>query len=204
MGVAAVRAGATPLLSLLLDLSLGDPPNHYHPVAWMGTAIARAEGRAPKRGRGARFGYGAAVTMGGALAVAALGIAAHEVGHVVQHQRSYVPLMFRNGFFPAANIGSNMAIPLFIIGMLFASPMLMNIGIFAFAFAVVFHIITLPVEFDASGRAIKLLEKGSYLDEKGLAGAKAVLSAAALSYLAATAMAILQLIRLLILRGRND
>lgn len=136
--------------------------------------------------------------------VAALGIAAHEVGHAIQHHKTYVPLMFRNGFFPVANIGSTMALPLFFIGILFSLPMLMNLGIFVFTFAVIFHIITLPVEFNASGRALQLLEKGQYLDKQGLQGAKAVLSAAALTYLAATAMAIMQLIRLLILRGRND
>jgi len=136
--------------------------------------------------------------------VAALGIAAHEVGHVLQHQKAYWPLMVRNRFFPAANIGSTLAFPLFVLGFFFAIPILMNIGILIFTFAVAFQVITLPVEFDASGKALQLLEKGRYLDAQGLQGAKAVLSAAALTYIAATAMAVLQLIRLLILRDRRD
>jgi len=140
----------------------------------------------------------------GSNSVAALGIAAHEVGHALQHACGYQPLMFRNHFFPVANIGSTLAIPMFFIGILFSMPFLMDLGILAFTLAVAFHAVTLPVEFDASGRALQLLEKGQYLDAPGLRGAKKVLSAAALTYIAAAAMAVLQLIRLLVLRGQRD
>ncbi len=140
----------------------------------------------------------------GSNSVAALGIAAHEVGHALQHKTAYQPLMFRNHFFPVANIGSTLAIPMFFVGILFSMPFLMDLGILAFTLAVAFHAVTLPVEFDASGRALQLLEKGQYLDAKGLYGAKKVLSAAALTYIAAAAMAVLQLLRLLVLRGQRD
>lgn len=139
--------------------------------------------------------------------LAALGIAAHEAGHAMQHGDGYVPLTFRNNIFPAANIGSRMAIPLFFIGFLFAEAgmnWLMDVGILFFAFAVVFQLVTLPVEFNASSRAVALLEGSGYISREEVGPTRQVLNAAALTYIAAAAVAISQLLRLLILRGRRD
>lgn len=136
--------------------------------------------------------------------VAALGIVAHEVGHAIQDARSYLPLKIRNSVVPAANIGSGLAFPLFFIGLLANLPFLMDIGIIFFSLAVAFSVVTLPVEFNASRRAIRILADGRYLNEKEIPFAKKVLSAAALTYVAATAMAVLNLVRLVILRGARD
>ncbi|MCP4640129.1 MAG: zinc metallopeptidase [bacterium] len=136
--------------------------------------------------------------------IAALGIAAHEVGHAIQHARAYSPLSWRSAIYPVSSIGSTLAFPLFFIGMLVRTPMLMNIGIAVFTFAVAFTLITLPVEFNASRRALKALNTGGYLDEDEMAGARKVLSAAAMTYVAAAAMAAAQLLRMIILaRGRD-
>lgn len=136
--------------------------------------------------------------------VAALGVAAHEVGHAIQHDTGYIPLGIRNTLVPVANIGSQAAIPLFFLGLIFSWPFLMDLGIIVFFGAVVFQIITLPVEYNASGRALALLESGGYLTREELEPARQVLNAAALTYVAATAMAIAQLLRLLMLRDRRD
>lgn len=136
--------------------------------------------------------------------VAALGIVAHEIGHAVQDAKSYVPLRLRNSFVPVAGFGSGLAFPLFFVGLIAGLPFLMDIGIIFFAAAVVFSVITLPVEFNASSRAIRILSDGRYLTDKEIPLAKKVLSAAALTYVAATTMAVLNLVRLLILRGSRD
>ena len=139
--------------------------------------------------------------------IAALGIAAHEAGHALQHQAGYAPFQFRNMIYPLANFGSTLAFPLFFIGLLFSRKgpsMLMDIGILLFAAAVLFSVITLPVEFDASRRALALLRDGGYLRGTELDGAKKVLSAAALTYIAATTMAVLQLLRMVMLRNSRD
>jgi uncharacterized protein len=136
--------------------------------------------------------------------VAALGIAAHEAGHAIQHNAGYAPLQWRHGFFPVANIGSNLALPLFIIGLFMHSGILMDIGIWFFTGAVLFQLITLPVEFNASSRALVLLENGSYLERNEISSARKVLNAAALTYVAAAAVALMHLIRLLILRNSRD
>lgn len=139
--------------------------------------------------------------------LAALGIAAHETGHALQHHVHYAPLQFRNGFFPVANIGSTLAFPLFFIGLLTSSrgpSLLMDLGILLFAAAVLFSVVTLPVEFNASRRAISILRMQGFLDGEEIGGARKVLSAAALTYLAATAMAIFQLVRLLLIRNSRD
>ncbi len=136
--------------------------------------------------------------------VAALGVAAHEAGHALQHHVSYAPLNVRNGIFPVANLGSQLAFPLFIAGFFFRSGFMMDIGIWLFIGAVVFQLITLPVEFNASRRALVQLESGSYLTRDEIGGAQKVLSAAALTYVAATAVALMHLVRLLILRGSSD
>jgi Zn-dependent membrane protease YugP len=138
------------------------------------------------------------------FSVAALGVAAHEAGHAIQHRVNYAPLKFRNGLFPVANIGSQMALPLFVIGLLFRSGFMMDIGIWLFVAAVAFQIVTLPVEFNASKRALVQLEAGGYLERDEIEPARKVLSAAALTYVAATAVAVMHLIRLLLLRGSSD
>jgi Zn-dependent membrane protease YugP len=137
--------------------------------------------------------------------LAALGIAAHEIGHAAQHANSYVPLAVRNSLVPIANIGGNLAFPLFFIGLFIQSGWLVDLGVILFAAAVAFQLITLPVEFNASNRAMAMLEGHGYLSRvEELQGARKVLSAAALTYIAATAVALLQLVRLLLLRGRRN
>ncbi|MCL4425215.1 MAG: zinc metallopeptidase [Firmicutes bacterium] len=136
--------------------------------------------------------------------VAALGVAAHEVGHAIQHDTGYLALGIRNSLVPVANFSSQAAIPLFFLGFFFRWPSLMDIGIVVFFAAVVFQIITLPVEYNASGRALALLEDGGFLTREEMGPARQVLNAAALTYVAATAMAVAQLLRLLVLRDRRD
>ncbi len=135
--------------------------------------------------------------------LAALGIAAHETGHAVQHASGYFALNLRNSFFPLAQLGSSMAMPLFLLGFLFAGTMgvLMDIGILLFLFAVLFQVITLPVEYNASSRAVQLLAENGLIVRDEEAGVRSVLSAAALTYVAATAVAVSSLLRLLLLRG---
>ena len=135
--------------------------------------------------------------------LAALGVAAHETGHAIQHATRYSPLALRSTILPAANLGSMLAIPLFIIGMMMQSSMLVDAGIILFIGAVAFTLITLPVEFNASRRAMAQLSAGGYLTSNEVSGAKSVLSAAALTYVAAAAMAVMQLIRLIMIRN-ND
>jgi len=136
--------------------------------------------------------------------VAALGIAAHEVGHAIQHAQLYSPLVLRNVVYPVCNVGSMLAWPLLIIGLIASMPMLLKAGILLFAFSVFFTVLTLPVEFDASSRALRALAGGGYLAEDELAGARKVLNAAALTYVAAAAMAITQLIRLLVIAHARE
>jgi hypothetical protein len=140
--------------------------------------------------------------------IASIAVAAHEIGHVLQDHQGYVPLKFRSGFAPVAGIGSSLAMPLFFIGLLFGprmpfSSVLMDLGILFFAGAVLFHFVTLPVEFDASKRALRQLTESGAVMPQEVAGAKQVLDAAALTYVAAAAMAALQLLRLLVLRGNR-
>jgi len=136
--------------------------------------------------------------------IAALGIAAHEVGHAVQHARLYGPLALRNVIYPVCGIGSNLAFPLFFIGLLFNFGMLMQVAVALFTLAVFFTLLTLPVEFDASRRALRVLATGGYLTGDELTGARKVLTAAAMTYVASAAMAIMQLVRMMLLsRGRN-
>lgn len=131
--------------------------------------------------------------------LAALGVAAHEVGHAVQHSRRYAPMALRQALVPAANIGSYAAWPLLIAGLLLSMPLLVDIGIAVFGIAVLFQLITLPVEYNASHRGLELLRDGGFLQEEEIAGARKVLSAAALTYLSATLMAVLQLLRLILI-----
>lgn len=136
--------------------------------------------------------------------LASVSVAAHEVGHAIQHASGYVPLRLRHSILPVTSLGSWAAFPLFFIGFLFQTPFLMDIGILFFAGVVVFHVVTLPVEFDASNRAMKQLQSHGFLTGTEVTGAKKVLNAAALTYVAATAMAALQLLRLLVVRGMVD
>ena len=135
--------------------------------------------------------------------LAAIGVAAHEAGHALQHNHGYAPLVLRSVMVPAVRIGSAMAWPIFILGLIFSFPLLMDIGIVAFSLAVLFSLITLPVELNASGRAVRILAEGHYLTESEVLDAKKVLNAAALTYVAAALASILQLVRLLVLRGRR-
>ena len=135
--------------------------------------------------------------------IAAQGIAAHEIGHAIQDSLKYFPLVLRGNLVPVSNIGSSMAMPLFLIGFIFSFPGLMEVGIIAFSLAVLFQIITLPVEFNASKRAIKMLSIGNIHSEEETVLVKKVLDAAALTYVAATAVAVVQLLRLIILRNRR-
>lgn len=140
--------------------------------------------------------------------VAAVGVAAHECGHAIQHQVNYIPLNLRSAIVPVANIGSTLAWPLILIGLLFSgssSNLFIQLGIAAFSFAVLFQLVTLPVEFNASRRALVMLEDMHILNETELPKTRRVLRAAALTYVASAAAAILQLLRLIILfGGRND
>ena len=131
--------------------------------------------------------------------IAAIGVAAHEVGHAIQHHEAYSPLIFRNSIVPVVNISSSASMPLFIIGLLMANSLLVNIGIMLFTGALVFHLVTLPVEINASSRALKLLEQTHTLSPDELSGAKKVLTAAAWTYIAAALMSVLQLIRLILI-----
>ena len=146
----------------------------------------------------------------GSTSVAAIGVAAHECGHAIQHAKGYFPLNLRTWFVPVANFGSKLAWPLILIGLLInsqSSQMIINGGIFLFSFAVIFQLITLPVEFNASRRALFLLEEQGILSQQELPYTRKVLGAAALTYVASAASAILQLLRIIMLYGgrrRND
>ncbi len=129
--------------------------------------------------------------------VAAVGVAAHECGHVLQHYEGYAPLKFRTALVPAANIGSELGVPMILIGVLLgANSTLVTIGIWVFALAVLFQIVTLPVEFNASHRAVQILDRQGILAGEEVRQCRKVLNAAALTYVAAAAASILQLLRL--------
>lgn len=136
--------------------------------------------------------------------IAALGIAAHEAGHAIQQAEHYPFLKLRTAVVPVVNIGSSLSWPIFFMGLLFSWEPLMMLGILLFASVVLFTLITLPVEFDASRRALKMLSSGGYLTQSELGGARQVLSAAALTYVASFVSAALQLLRLLTLARRRD
>ena len=144
----------------------------------------------------------------GSASVAAIGVAAHECGHAAQHATGYAPLKFRGALVPAANFGSTLAWPLILIGLFLRSDtavIFINMGILLFSAAVLFQLVTLPVEFNASSRAVKVLETTGMLYPEEIRQTKAVLGAAALTYVASAASAILQLLRLILLfGGRND
>lgn len=150
----------------------------------------------------------------GVSSVAAVSVACHEAGHALQHAKGYVPLKLRNSIVPAVNFASRLAWPMIIIGILLLSAgsyemgyfgmLLLDIGIIGFAGVVVFHAVTLPVEFNASRRAIDKMEELGLVAAEDIPGSKKVLRAAALTYVAALAMAVMNLLRILAIRGRND
>ena len=140
----------------------------------------------------------------GQCSVAAVGVAAHECGHAIQHARGYAPLQFRSALVPVANFGSMIAWPLIVLGLFInsqSSALLINIGILAFSLAVLFQLVTLPVEYNASGRAVRILAETGMMQGEEIVATKKVLNAAALTYVASAAAAILQLVRILILTG---
>ncbi|MGG7163648.1 zinc metallopeptidase [Clostridium ihumii] len=136
--------------------------------------------------------------------IASIGVAAHEIGHVIQHKEGYLPIKIRNSLVPVATIGSNASWFLFILGIFLSITPLVNIGIVLFSATVLFQIVTLPVEFNASNRAVAVLESKGILVGDEIKGARKVLNAAALTYVAAVITAISQLLRLLAIRDRND
>ena len=140
----------------------------------------------------------------GSTSVASIGVAAHEVGHAIQDKESYSALVFRNAIVPVVNFSSSLSWILFFIGILLSYSTLVTIGIILFSVVVLFQLVTLPVEFNASSRALKLLEARGILYDKEVEGARKVLSAAALTYVAATLMAVLQLVRLIAISNRNS
>lgn len=136
--------------------------------------------------------------------VAAVGVAAHEAGHAVQYAEGYGPIKVRSAIIPITQFGSNLSTPLVILGIIFSSNVLITAGILLFCTVVLFQAITLPVEFNASGRALKVLRDEHFLDDDELKGAKSVLTAAALTYVAAMFSALASLARLLLIRNRNN
>ncbi|MBR0411840.1 MAG: zinc metallopeptidase [Eubacterium sp.] len=136
--------------------------------------------------------------------VAAIGVAAHECGHAIQHANGYAPLRVRGAIVPVVNFGSVLSWPIILIGVFLSfNQTLINVGIILFSLTVLFHLITLPVEFDASARALRILGDSHLLYDDEVAGAKKVLTAAAMTYVAAAAASLLQLLRLLLLFGRR-
>jgi len=140
-------------------------------------------------------------SVAGNTSIAAIGVAAHECGHAIQDKENYAFLRFRNSIVPVVNIASTLSMPLFFIGLLMSWLNLIDLGIALFCGVLVFHLVTLPVEFDASARALRILSDTGLLEGNEIYGAKKVLSAAALTYVAALVMTILQLVRLLALRN---
>ncbi|MCD7826126.1 MAG: zinc metallopeptidase [Clostridiaceae bacterium] len=140
----------------------------------------------------------------GMSSVAAIGVAAHECGHAIQHQQGYLPIRIRSLIVPVVNFSSKLSWPVIIIGVLLGNTELLYAGILLFAFVVVFQLVTLPVEFDASGRAIRILRDRAVLSGGELKGAKRVLRAAAMTYVASMLSSLLQLLRLVLLYGRRQ
>ncbi len=140
----------------------------------------------------------------GGTSIAAAGIAAHEVGHAIQHKESYKPLILRNSIVPVVNFGSSISWVLFVIGLFMGNNLLVNLGIILFSGVVVFQLVTLPVEFNASSRALNILDKRGILYGNEVSDARKVLGAAAMTYVASALMAISQLLRLIAISKRND
>lgn len=143
-------------------------------------------------------------TVYGSSSIAAIGVAAHEAGHAVQYAVGYKPIQLRNAFVPVANIGSTISIPLIILGAVMSFQPLITVGIVLFSAIAVFQLLTLPVEFNASNRALAVLDEQEFLSGEELKGAQKVLSAAALTYVAALLASVAQLLRLIGLYGGRD
>lgn len=136
--------------------------------------------------------------------VTAVGVAAHECGHAIQHAKGYAPLNFRTALVPVVNIGSNLGIPLIILGVILSyNNVLIQIGIWAFSLSVLFQLVTLPVEFNASARAVEKIDQYGLMSTQENRGCRKVLRAAAMTYVAAAAASILQLLRLILLYGNR-
>jgi len=170
------------LYSVAIERVSGELTDHYDPA---GKVIRLSE------------------TVYGHSSIAALGVAAHEAGHAIQHKEGYAPLALRNTMVKVTGIGSQLAIPLFFLGLFLQLPLLTGIGIVLFSLVTVFQLITLPVEFNASKRALATLGSKGILGSSELPGAKKVLSAAALTYVAALVMSLAQLLRLIALANRR-
>lgn len=140
----------------------------------------------------------------GSRSLAAVGVAAHECGHAIQDAIGYGPLKLRSALVPAANFGSQLSWPLFLIGLIFSMRPLLLAGIILFCAALLFQLVTLPVEFNASGRALRMLESTGIMGGQETSGARKVLTAAAMTYVAAVAASLLQLLRLILLARRRD
>ncbi len=138
----------------------------------------------------------------GSSSVAAIGVAAHECGHVMQHQFGYMPLQIRTALVPVATLGSKAGIPILILGMILSIPQLITVGIVVFSLAVLFQVVTLPVEFNASHRALVMLEEYGILASDEIPYTRKVLSAAAMTYVASAASAVVQLLRFILLNRR--
>ncbi len=139
------------------------------------------------------------------ISVASIGVAAHEAGHAIQHAQGYTPIKLRNAILPVANIGSKLSIPLILLGIILSFEPLVTVGIVAFSAVLLFQVVTLPVEFNASRRALMTLSQNNILKGEELSGAKRVLSAAALTYVAAVLVSLAQLLRLLLInRNRRN
>jgi Zn-dependent membrane protease YugP len=139
-----------------------------------------------------------------ATSISAVGVAAHEAGHAVQYAKGYTPIKVRTAIYPVCNIGSQLSMPLLLIGLLFNYSFLMNLGIIFFGVALVFQLVTLPVEFNASRRAIEAIRDSNILlDDSEIKGTRKVLSAAALTYIAAFLVSLTQLLRFLIIANRR-
>ena len=137
----------------------------------------------------------------GSTSVAAIGVAAHEAGHAIQHAVGYTPIKIRTSMVPVTNIGSTLSMPLVIIGLILGNYYLAMVGVIFFSLTTVFQLVTLPTEFDASRRAVKALSGYGYMNDEELKGTKKVLSAAAMTYLAALFVSIMSLLRLLLIVG---
>ncbi len=135
--------------------------------------------------------------------IAAIGVAAHECGHAIQHAKGYIPLKMRHGVYPIVRLSSAAAMPLILLGLIVNTPLLVNFGIILFSAVVLFQLITLPVEFNASKRALSIVSDVLYFDEQEVKGAKKVLTAAALTYVASALTSIMQLLRLIILSNNR-
>ena len=170
------------LQDVAIEVIAGNLTDHYDPAS-----------------RTLRLSQGVA----GSRSITALGVAAHETGHAFQHRDAYGPLVLRTAAVSTVNIGSHLSWPLVLLGLVFSWQPLITAGIVLFSLVVLFTLITLPVEFNASSRALATLEGEGYLDAEEMTGARKVLSAAALTYVAAALTAVLQLLRLLALSGRG-